>query len=75
MIFSDNVPLDQEVTLKRTAAGRGLLVMGPDCGTAVLGGVGLGFANVVSPGPVGIVAASGTGASSCWRSWTTRVSG
>ncbi len=61
MIFSDNVPLDQELVLKRTAADRGLLVMGPDCGTAVLGGVGLGFANVVSPGPVGIVAASGTG--------------
>jgi len=61
MVFSDNVPLDQEVVLKRTAAERGLLVMGPDCGTAVIGGVGLGFANAVSPGPVGIVAASGTG--------------
>ena len=62
MVFSDNVPLDQEIALKRYAAGRGLLVMGPDCGTAVVGGVGLGFANVVRPGPVGIVAASGTGA-------------
>ena len=61
MIFSDNVPLDQEVALKRTATERGLLVMGPDCGTAVVGGVGLGFANATSPGPVGIVAASGTG--------------
>lgn len=61
MIFSDNVPVDQEVALKRAAAERGLLVMGPDCGTAVVGGLGLGFANVVSPGPVGIVAASGTG--------------
>ncbi|CUR60896.1 hypothetical protein NOCA290042 [metagenome] len=61
MIFSDNVPLDQEVALKRAATERGLLVMGPDCGTAVLGGLGLGFANAVSPGPVGIVAASGTG--------------
>jgi FdrA protein len=61
MIFSDNVPLDQELALKRTAADRGLLVMGPDCGTAVVGGLGLGFANTVSPGPVGIVAASGTG--------------
>src|SRR4051794_24474923 len=61
MVFSDNVPLDQEVALKRTAAQRGLLVMGPDCGTAVVGGLGLGFANTVSPGPVGIVAASGTG--------------
>ena len=62
MIFSDNVPLAQEVALKRVAAARGLLVMGPDCGTAVLDGLGLGFANVVTPGPVGIVAASGTGA-------------
>ncbi len=61
MVFSDNVPLNQEIALKGFAAGRGLLVMGPDCGTAVVGGLGLGFANVVSPGPVGIVAASGTG--------------
>jgi FdrA protein len=61
MVFSDHVPLDQEIALKRVAADRGLLVMGPDCGTAVVGGVGLGFANVVQPGPVGIVAASGTG--------------
>ena len=61
MIFSDNVPVEQELALKRYAAGRSLLVMGPDCGTAVLGGLGLGFANVVAPGPIGIVAASGTG--------------
>jgi FdrA protein len=61
MIFSDNVPVGQELTLKRTASDRGLLVMGPDCGTAIVGGVGLGFANTTSPGPVGIVAASGTG--------------
>lgn len=61
MVFSDNVPVEQEVVLKRYAAERGLLVMGPDCGTAVVGGLGLGFANTVSPGPVGIVAASGTG--------------
>ncbi|HEX5090450.1 MAG TPA: FdrA family protein [Nocardioides sp.] len=61
MVFSDNVPVEQEVALKRAAAGRGLLVMGPDCGTAVVGGLGLGFANVVQPGPVGLVAASGTG--------------
>jgi len=62
MVFSDNVPVEQEVALKAEAERRGLLVMGPDCGTAVVGGVGLGFANVVRPGPVGIVAASGTGA-------------
>ncbi|MFI2707729.1 FdrA family protein, partial [Nocardioides sp. CER28] len=61
MVFSDNMPLEQEVALKRLAAERGSLVMGPDCGTAVVGGLGLGFANVVEPGPVGIVAASGTG--------------
>jgi FdrA protein len=61
MVFSDNVPVAQEVALKRLAAERDLLVMGPDCGTAVVGGVGLGFANAVAPGPVGIVAASGTG--------------
>lgn len=61
MVFSDNVPLDQEVALKRRAAAAGLLVMGPDCGTAVVGGLGLGFANVCAPGPVGVVAASGTG--------------
>jgi len=62
MIFSDNVPVEQEVALKAEATRRGLLVMGPDCGTAVVSGVGLGFANVVRPGPVGLVAASGTGA-------------
>src|SRR4051812_41732855 len=62
MVFSDNVPVEQEVALKERAASAGVLVMGPDCGTAVLGGVGLGFANVVRPGPVGLVAASGTGA-------------
>ncbi|MGZ4485283.1 MAG: FdrA family protein [Nocardioidaceae bacterium] len=62
MLFSDNVPVEQEVALKERAAAAGALLMGPDCGTAVIGGVGLGFANVVRPGPVGIVAASGTGA-------------
>jgi FdrA protein len=62
MVFSDNVPVDAEVALKREAGERGLLVMGPDAGTAIVAGVGLGFANVVQPGPVGIVAASGTGA-------------
>jgi len=62
MVFSDNVPVEQEVALKAEGARRGLLVMGPDCGTALIGGVGLGFMNVVRPGPVGVVAASGTGA-------------
>src|SRR6476659_5772719 len=62
MVFSDNVSVEHEVALKDWAAATGLLVMGPDCGTAVVDGVGLGFANVVRPGPIGIVAASGTGA-------------
>jgi FdrA protein len=62
MLFSDNVSVEAEVRLKDEGARRGLLVMGPDCGTASIAGVGLGFANVVRPGPVGLVAASGTGA-------------
>jgi FdrA protein len=62
MLFSDNVPIDQEILLKDEAARRGVLVMGPDAGTAVVGGLGLGFANALRPGPVGMVAASGTGA-------------
>ncbi len=61
MIFSDNVPVAEEVALKTYAATRGALVMGPDCGTAVIDGVGLGFANTVRPGRIGLVAASGTG--------------
>ncbi|MBU0494853.1 MAG: acyl-CoA synthetase FdrA [Chloroflexi bacterium] len=60
-LYSDNVSLDDEVALKQTAAERGLLVMGPDCGTAIVNGVGLGFANRVRQGPIGLVAAAGTG--------------
>ncbi len=60
-LFSDNVPLEDELALKRYAAARGRLVMGPGCGTAVINGIALGFANVVSRGPIGVVAASGTG--------------
>jgi FdrA protein len=60
-LFSDNVSLDDEIALKRLAAERGLFCMGPDCGTAYVNGVGLGFANVVPRGRVGCVAASGTG--------------
>jgi FdrA protein len=62
LVFSDNVAVAEEVALKDAAAAHDVLVMGPDCGTAVVGGVGLGFANVVQPGPVSLVAASGTGA-------------
>lgn len=61
MIFSDNVSLDDEIMLKRLARERGLLVMGPDCGTAIVNGIPLGFANVVRRGPVGVIGASGTG--------------
>src|SRR4051794_18445897 len=62
LVFSDGVPVEQEVALKRAAHDAGVLVMGPDCGTAIVSGVALGFANVVRSGPVGLVAASGTGA-------------
>jgi FdrA protein len=62
LVFSDNVPLAHELRLKDEAAARGRLLMGPDCGTAIVGGLGLGFANAVRSGPVGVVAASGTGA-------------
>ncbi|MCL1847370.1 MAG: acyl-CoA synthetase FdrA [Coriobacteriia bacterium] len=60
-IFSDNVPLAAEKRLKQRAAAKGLLVMGPDCGTALIGGVPLAFANVIPSGSIGIVGASGTG--------------
>jgi succinyl-CoA synthetase alpha subunit len=60
-LFSDNVPLAEEQAVKHLAAKKGLLVMGPDCGTAIIGGVPLGFANAVRRGPIGIVGASGTG--------------
>jgi FdrA protein len=62
LLFSDNVPVEEEVALKRRAAGRGLMLMGPGAGTGMLGGVGLGFSNAVSRGPVGVVAGAGTGA-------------
>ena len=61
MLFSDNVAIEDEVALKHSARDRGLLMMGPDCGTAVIGQVRLGFANVVRQGAIGIVGASGTG--------------
>ncbi len=60
-LYSDNVTARDEVDLKRSAAEKGLLVMGPDCGTSLVGGIGLGFANRVRRGDIGIVAASGTG--------------
>lgn len=60
-LFSDNLTIDEEIELKERAKEKGLLVMGPGCGTAVINGVGLGFSNALKRGPVGIVAASGTG--------------
>lgn len=61
LLYSDNVSLEDEIELKKKAAQKGLLVMGPDCGTAIINGIGLGFANRVRRGPIGLVAASGTG--------------
>jgi len=61
MLFSDNVSVQDEIALKQQAAKRGLLMMGPDCGTAIINGVMLGFANAVRSGPIGLVGASGTG--------------
>jgi FdrA protein len=61
MIFSDNVSIEEEMKLKKYALSNDLLVMGPDCGTAIINGAPLAFANKVNQGNVGIVAASGTG--------------
>lgn len=61
LLFSDNVSLEEEIELKEAAKSKGLLMMGPDCGTAIINGVSLGFANRVSRGRIGVVAAAGTG--------------
>ncbi|MFC2082662.1 acyl-CoA synthetase FdrA [Candidatus Bipolaricaulota bacterium] len=61
MLFSDNVTVEDEIALKDEAIARGLLMMGPDCGTAILNGAALGFANACRSGTIGIVGASGTG--------------
>lgn len=60
-LFSDNVSVEDEVALKSKSRTKDVLVMGPDCGTAIIGGVGLGFANKVRRGPIGVVASSRTG--------------
>lgn len=60
-LYSDNVTVEEELDLKRKGSEKGLLVMGPDCGTAIINGIGLGFANQVRKGSIGMVAASGTG--------------
>ena len=80
LLFSDNVPLEEEIELKERAASLGLLVMGPGAGTAVLGGTGLGFANSLTAtggSAVGVIAAAGTGAqevSALLDRWGVRVS-
>ena len=61
MLFSDNVPLETEIELKKYALAHDLIMMGPDCGTAIINGVPLAFSNVVNRGNIGIIAASGTG--------------
>ncbi|PKM90381.1 MAG: FdrA family protein [Firmicutes bacterium HGW-Firmicutes-10] len=61
LLFSDNITIDEENELKDYAVENNLLMMGPDCGTAIINGVALGFANVVRKGNIGLVAASGTG--------------
>ena len=61
MLFSDNVAIEDEVALKALARQNGLLMMGPDCGTAIVAGAPIGFANAVPRGDIGLIAASGTG--------------
>ncbi|MEA2082317.1 MAG: acyl-CoA synthetase FdrA [Elusimicrobiota bacterium] len=61
MVFSDNVPIKDEIRLKKLAVEKKLLFMGPDCGTCIINGKGLGFANVIRPGRIGVAGASGSG--------------
>ena len=60
-LFSDNVSIDDELGLKQLAVEKNLLLMGPDCGTSLIGGAGIGFANVIRKGSIGVISASGTG--------------
>jgi FdrA protein len=60
-LFSDNVSIDDELMLKQYAKEKGLVVMGPDCGTSLIGGKGIGFANAVRRGPIGVIGGAGTG--------------
>ena len=60
-LFSDNVSIEDELDLKQLAAVKGLLVMGPDCGTSLIGGVGFGLADAIRQGPVGVIGGAGTG--------------
>lgn len=60
-LFSDNLSIEEELEVKERARKRGLIVMGPGCGTSIINGVGLGFSNIINPGPIGVIAAAGTG--------------
>ena len=76
-LFSDHVSIEDELSLKRLAQEKGLLMMGPDCGTSIIGGVGVGFANAVRRGPIGVIGASGTGiqeATSLIHRWGSGIS-
>ena len=75
MLYSDNVTVEDEIALKDLAGARGLLCMGPDAGTAIINGIGLGFANAVPRGPIGIVSAAGTGLQSVSSDIARRGSG
>ncbi|MGM0123099.1 hypothetical protein IGI37_000465 [Enterococcus sp. AZ194] len=59
--FTDNIPVEEEVRLKKLAHEKGLLMMGPDCGTGIISSIPIAFTNVITPGNIGIVGASGTG--------------
>jgi len=60
-LFSSNVPIEEELELKKISREKGLLMMGPDCGTAIINNIVLGFGNIVNQGPIGVISASGTG--------------
>jgi FdrA protein len=60
-LFSDNLSVEEEIELKERAREKGLLVMGPGCGTAIINGIGLGFSNIIDSGPIGVIAGAGTG--------------
>jgi len=60
-LFSDNLSLEEEIEVKQRAREKGLLVMGPGCGTSIINGIGLGFANIINKGPIGVISAAGTG--------------
>ena len=63
-LYSDNVSIEDEIVLKKAARDKGLLVMGPDCGTAIINGIGFGFSNPSARGSIGLVGASRNGIAS-----------